>query len=154
MLRAGEQKIAAVYCGGAKIKRAYVGDTLTFEANKPSRLPEGYQEVRYIQSPGSVFLNTVVMGAAMKMVMDLEPTEVPSSGIYHYFLFAYSRHSVGNGRYQHRQLAVNYAPTFIGGVMGSGSGTSTTPSWNFSKITENVAPRRMLITIEIGRAHV
>lgn len=148
MLRAGEQKIAAVYCGGAKIKRAYVGDTLTFDANKPSRLPEGYQEVRYIQSPGSVFLNTVVMGAAMKMVMDVEPTEVPSSGIYHYFLFAYSRHSVGNGRYQHRQLAVNYAPTFIGGVMGSGSGTSTTPSWSFSKITENVTPRRMLITID------
>lgn len=122
--------------------------SVLFEAVQPSRLPDEYTEVQYIQSPGSVFLNTVVMGAAMKMVMDVEPTEVPSSGIYHYFVFAYSRHSVNNGRYQHRQLAVNYAPTFIGGVMGSGSGTSTTPSWSFSKITENVTPRRMLITID------
>ena len=60
MISIREQKIAALYCGGTKIKRAYVGSSLVFESNKPSRLPKGYTEVEYIQSTGTQYINTAI----------------------------------------------------------------------------------------------
>ena len=60
MISIGEQKIAALYCGGAKIKQAYAGSSLVFEAKKPSRLPEGYTEVEYIESTGTQYINTAI----------------------------------------------------------------------------------------------
>lgn len=61
MISIGEQKIAALYCGGAKIKQAYAGSSLVFEAKKPSRLPEGYTEVEYIESTGTQYINSGVV---------------------------------------------------------------------------------------------
>lgn len=112
------------------------------------RVGLGYKEVEYIEDPGGATLPTVGMGSALKMEIDVEPLEVPASGIYNYFVFAYSRSSLSGGRYQHRYLAVNYTPAYIGGEMDAGSSSSTNASWNFVKITENVTPRRMKITID------
>ena len=53
MLKLGTQDISALYLGETKIKRAYLGETLVFEGSKPSRLPEGYTEVEYIQGNGA-----------------------------------------------------------------------------------------------------
>lgn len=50
MLKLGTQDISALYLGETKIKRAYLGETPVFEGSKPSRLPEGYTEVEYINT--------------------------------------------------------------------------------------------------------
>lgn len=51
MLKIGAQNITGLYIGETKIEKAYVGEDLVFStAKKPSRLPEGYTEVEYIQN--------------------------------------------------------------------------------------------------------
>ena len=60
MLKLGTQDISALYLGETKIKRAYLGETPVFEGSKPSRLPEGYTEVEYIESSGTQYINTGV----------------------------------------------------------------------------------------------
>ena len=49
MLKLGTQKIAALYAGAAEIKKAFVGNSVVFEAN-PGGLPAGYTAVEYIQN--------------------------------------------------------------------------------------------------------
>ena len=50
MLKMGAQNITGLYVGETKIKKAYLGEALIFSAGmNPSRLPEGYTEVKYIQ---------------------------------------------------------------------------------------------------------
>ena len=50
MLKMGAQNITGLYVGETKIKKAYLGESLIFSAGmNPSRLPEGYTEVKYIQ---------------------------------------------------------------------------------------------------------
>lgn len=51
MLKLGTQNISALYLGGQKIGRAYLGETPVLEEKKTSRLPEGYTEVEYITLP-------------------------------------------------------------------------------------------------------
>lgn len=60
MLKLGTQDISALYLGETKIKRAYLGESLVFEGSKPSRLPEGYTEVEYIESSGTQYIDTGV----------------------------------------------------------------------------------------------
>ena len=60
MLKLRTQDISALYLGETKIKRAYLGETLVFEGSKPSRLPEGYTEVEYIESSGTQYIDTGV----------------------------------------------------------------------------------------------
>lgn len=48
MIKLGAQEIKELYLGGVKVERAYLGETVVFTADKPSRLPDGYTEVEYI----------------------------------------------------------------------------------------------------------
>lgn len=54
MLKLGAQEVSALYLGETKISRAYLGEKLVFEGSKPSRLPEGYTEVEYIERTNGV----------------------------------------------------------------------------------------------------
>lgn len=50
MLKIGAKNITGLYVGEEKITKAYLGADLVFSAKKPSRLPEGYAELEYIQN--------------------------------------------------------------------------------------------------------
>lgn len=51
MLKMGAQNITGLYVGETKIKKAYLGEALIFSAGmNPSRLPEGYTEVEYVEA--------------------------------------------------------------------------------------------------------
>lgn len=56
-MKLGEQKISGLYLGGEKIGKAYLGEAVVFAGKKPSRLPEGYTEVEYIQSDKRCIIN-------------------------------------------------------------------------------------------------
>lgn len=82
MLKAGNTAIGSVYVGDTKIQKAYLGNYLVYNRNRISRLPEGYTEVKYIQSGSGQFLNTGVSSSAVYRVeMDVEPLTT-SSGCF------------------------------------------------------------------------
>ena len=56
MLRLGEQNIKGLRLGDQKIKKAYLGESLVFSEAKPSRLPEGYTELQYIENPNLAYI--------------------------------------------------------------------------------------------------
>lgn len=57
-MKLGESKVSGLYLGGEKIGKAYLGEAVVFAGKKPSRLPEGYTEVEYIQSDNECSINT------------------------------------------------------------------------------------------------
>lgn len=76
MLKLGEATIRSVFLGEEKIRKVFLGSKLVYEGVKPSRLPEGYTEVEYIESKGNSYINTSVdtSDTGLKIVMDVEPT--------------------------------------------------------------------------------
>lgn len=77
MIKLGAQEIKELYLGGAKVERAYLGETVVFTADKPSRLPDGYTEVEYIQSD---FDCRIYLGSdsgygpgATRLILDIMP---------------------------------------------------------------------------------
>jgi len=93
MLKLGTQNIQALYLGGEQVKKAYLGETVVFGGKEPapSRLPEGYTEVEYIQSSGTQYIVTGVKPTlTMKFMIDIEPTgdlstsSNPFAGSYYY----------------------------------------------------------------------
>lgn len=90
MLKAGTQNISGLYIGPEKIRKAYLGETLVFGANPapepgPSRLPEGYTEVEYIQSDGYCYIDTnqaASMLLDIKTQMDVEPLSATGFGYF------------------------------------------------------------------------
>lgn len=78
MLKLGEQNVKGLYLGEQEIKKAYLGDELVFSVANPSRLPDGYTEVQYIET--STYTNIPVKGVSVKnnttrIVMDVMPKE-------------------------------------------------------------------------------
>lgn len=74
MLKLGEPNIKGLYLGEQKIKKAYLGEEVVFNTAKPSRLPEGYTEIEYIQSSGTQYIDTKIKPTSkMKLEMDVEP---------------------------------------------------------------------------------
>lgn len=80
MIMLGGQKIAAMYAGAQKIAKAYAGENKLFgEDAVPSRLPEGYTEVEYIETDGYsyilipkiYFTNTCLH----RVIADMEPMD-------------------------------------------------------------------------------
>ena len=117
MLKLGTQDISALYLGETKIKRAYLGETLVFEGSKPSRLPEGYTEVEYVQTDGNIFINSGLKPAAkMSMVMDVEKTESIPYSAYLFYALSYT---TSNGRKTYRALRLSFGGSSINGYMGS-----------------------------------
>lgn len=82
----GYNNISKMFLGSAEIKVAYLGEQLVFSGKKPSRLPEGYIELEYVQSAGTnVYLNTGISSAATaisKVVMDVEPLTTSGGSIF------------------------------------------------------------------------
>lgn len=58
MLKTGVQQIAGLYAGETKITKAYLGEDLIFGVEKPSRLPEGYTELEYVEFNGNQYIQT------------------------------------------------------------------------------------------------
>lgn len=82
MVKIGDAKIKSLYLGDAKIKKAFIGEDLIFGETKPSRLPEGYTEVEYIQFDNKTGFNTglYVTPSATTVVLDIKvETAYPSS---------------------------------------------------------------------------
>ena len=127
MLRLGEQEISGLHMGGSKINKAYLGESVVFGAEKPSRLPDGYTEVEYIQSDGGAAILTGIVPAAgnldLRVFMDMELTAIASVG-YSYFGCYYAaasgkpnggvsifRHASSGALYVRSSYNVNGAPT-------------------------------------------
>lgn len=74
----GEDKIKSIYVGEQKIVKAYVGANLVFSAKKPSRLPDGYTELEYIQlGPNNTTLaNFSLASARIDQVITVDLTVV------------------------------------------------------------------------------
>lgn len=74
MIKLGEQEIKELYLGGVKVERAYLGETVVFTADKPSRLPDGYTEVEYISfsKGGSINSGLYPHFSAGRYVFDAE----------------------------------------------------------------------------------
>lgn len=92
MLKLGEQDIAGLYVGGTKIKKAYLGETLVFSAEKnPPRLPEGYTELQYIERLSAVngYMNIPYTGTnpTIRVILDIEPTG-GTIGTSYYLLYS------------------------------------------------------------------
>lgn len=87
MLKIGTQGIAAMRLGTQEIKKAYLGGALVFGAGEgpgPSRLPEGYTEVEYIESDGASYISTEVRpintnNTPVRTIIDVEPLDDPTS---------------------------------------------------------------------------
>lgn len=117
MLELGTQEVSALYLGDTKIKRAYLGEKLVFEGSKPSRLPEGYTEVEYVQTNGNIIINTNLKPAAkMSMVMDVEQTESTPNSAYLFYALSYTTSS---GTKTYRALRLSLGGTRVSGYMGS-----------------------------------
>ena len=52
----GSNELKKIYLGNTEIKKIYVGDKLVY----PSLVPNIYQQVEYIQSSGSQYINTSI----------------------------------------------------------------------------------------------
>lgn len=95
MLKVGTQNISGLYVGPKNIKKGYLGEALVFGAEPPpepgpSRLPDGYTEVEYIQSDNACYIDTNIIpfplgstnataSSDTKIVVDVEPLESPAS---------------------------------------------------------------------------
>ena len=61
MLKTGVRQIAGLYAGETKITKAYWGEDLIFGVEKPSRLPEGYTELEYVEFNGNQYIQTNII---------------------------------------------------------------------------------------------
>ena len=91
MIKLGTQNISALRLGGQEIKKAYLGETLVLGVEtKPSRLPEGYTEVEYIQSDGASWFDLGVKPSkTMTIEMDVEPLVDGAASPTKYFVISY-----------------------------------------------------------------
>lgn len=82
MLKIGAQDITGMYVGGKKIKKAYLGEDLVFGGMNPSRLPEGYTEVSYLETDMdcSIPLNYAASFSKTRILYEVEPLAFVSSG--------------------------------------------------------------------------
>ena len=77
MLNLGTQNIPALYLGGEQIQKAYLGEAVVLGSGSepgPSRLPEGYTEVEYIQSSGTQYIDTDIAPRFVNSKIDTKVT--------------------------------------------------------------------------------
>ena len=144
MIKLGTQNISALHLGGQEIKKAYMGETLVLgEEKKPSRLPEGYTEIEYIEASGTQYINTNVKPTSkIKFTVDIEPLTKPTE-ILDYMMFAQSQYvpsSSGASKY-----------FFILKFGSNGlqiSQAYVTSSATYKTISTNNNPRRMVAVVD------
>lgn len=140
MIKLGTQNISALHLGGQEIKKAYLGETLVLGAEKkPSRLPEGYTEVEYIQSSGGAYIKTGISPYSFyTMDMDVEILETTST-YSRYAFYAYYQKTTTNRYFCH--LYVKTGDGFMG-LLGN---YSSAPNY---KVSSDSTPRRTSISID------
>lgn len=148
MLNLGTEKITALHLGGEQIQKAYLGEALVFGAGTgpgPSRLPEGYTEVEYIESSGGARIDTLQKPVlTLKIAMDVEPLSANQSNTGQCFLGV---PGVQAGNYTYTAY-VNWLKGVHGGIgrwYSYGSGTVVTTD---KVITNDGTPRRMHIEVD------
>lgn len=112
----GEDKIKSIYVGDKKIAKVYKGSDLVYTAEKkPSRLPDGYTEVKYIEIISSSsklnFTNKSIRSNSL-FTCNFSISQKPSTGSY--VLNCYISSS------SYIQLYVSNSLS-IGGYCGNGS---------------------------------
>lgn len=142
MLKLGTQGITALRLGDQEIKKAYLGDALVFGAEAaPSRLPEGYTEVEYIQTIDlSYFLTGIKPQAELRIVMDVEPIKDGTAyGTQKRYLF----YSYAKSPTLYYYCTVFWNQSGVSAQMGLYGGTTYS-----TVIDNNKAARRMLVEFD------
>lgn len=141
----GEDKIKSIYVGEQKIVKAYVGANLVFSAKKPSRLPDGYTELEYIQlGPNNTTLaNFSLASARTDQVVTIDFTAVtyPTSGTST-ILFSYAVVSQTQKTRDHLYLQSNNSLK-----MGSSEGSVTTAG-TITLFSNAILPKRVKVVVD------
>lgn len=110
-----------------------------FKENKPSRLPEGYTEVEYIQSDGNQYIDTGRKPTStLKLSVDVEPTD---AGATSQKFIAASYYVPSSGT----KYILNVLWASAGVQISSGSFSST---YSYKTISSNAEPRRMTVVVD------
>lgn len=150
MLQLGTQEVSALYLGEAKIKRAYLGETLVFEGSKPSRLPEGYTEVEYVQTSGNIYVNTNLKpSATLSMEMDVEQTEYAQYSSNLIYSVSSKKLSTGYTQFQALELYTITASGVSGKMSVYLSGTST-----ITKISDDSSLKRKIVGFNYNNSSI
>lgn len=143
MLKLGAKDIKALYLGERKIGKACLGDTLVYMEGKPSRLPEGYIEVEYIQSNGTQYIDTKLkVNIQLKIIMDVEPLSSGSATNKYFINSAYVTSSSG---YAFRVIWNNNG---VQAMMGYNS------SLTYTTVNSDKTLRRMGIEMDVSNKTV
>ncbi len=139
MLKLGEQEIKGLYLGEQKIQKAYLGDKLVFGAEKkPSRLPEGYTEVEYIQSSGGACINTNISPYSF-YIMDMDVEILETTSTYsRYVFYAYYQKTSTSKYFCHLYVKTS------GGFVGLLGNYSSAPNYT---VSSDSTPRKTKISI-------
>lgn len=150
----GDKNVKEIYVGvdgkARKVKEGYVGvggGVKRFYTTKPSRLPNGYTEVKYIQSSGTQYINTGRPPSGdTVLTMDVETLaeSAPST------LFCQSETTVKQGLvYIGRYFCLQLYSSGIRAAIGSRSGSSSSAvTAQYKLLSADITPRRMLITVD------
>lgn len=144
MIKLGTQNISALRLGGQEIKKAYLGETLVLGAEKkPSRLPEGYTEVEYVQSDGASWFDLGVKPSSNTEIdMVVETLEAGVSTSTKYFVISYLQQGSGTSVVRY-YFDISWSVNGAGGRLGGYAGTTRTPA----VAVNNNAPRKMSLNI-------
>ena len=148
MIKSGAQNISSLYLGAEEVKKAYLGEEVVFAVSKPSRLPEGYTEVQYIESSGGPYINTGFKPTkTIKLTMDVAPTTEGTSTTKYFAYSSYSMALNGTTNYVfglswYTGAIRAYAGSF---VFKSGVSSQTVPIYDLSTDT---TLRRMILTLD------
>lgn len=137
MLKLGEQEIKGLYLGEQKIQKAYLGKTPVFSGKKPSRLPDGYREVEYIESDGACYISTKVQpintnNTPTRLLMDVELLDAATSTTKYIVR--------SGGTYSGTSYGYNMSWKTPNGVYGNIAVTTV-------NAIKNTAPRRMTLAL-------
>lgn len=85
MLKFGADGVKKMYAGEVPIKTAYAGAALVFDGGTPSRLPEGYTEVEYIECTDNKFSISagIVGGGTYSLELEVYITDPGLSGSHY-----------------------------------------------------------------------
>ena len=144
MIKLGTQNISALRFGGQEIKKAYLGETLVLGAEKkPSRLPEGYTEVEYVQSDGASWFDLGVKPSkTMTIEMDVEPLVAGAASPTKYFVISYLQQGSGTSIVRY-YFDMDWGANGAMGRMGGYTGTKSA----VSAVNDN-SPRRMYLSLD------
>lgn len=121
MIRMGSRAVKALYLGSQKVGKVYQGGKLLWEYAK---LPKEYQEVEYLCSTGTQYIDTDMYGYNYtRLVVDFMPVTPPSN--YNYGQVFGTLTSGGNS------LNINWR-TGSSGVLRFGTQTTASASYNGS----------------------